>query len=141
MPVMRRIALSCIRFYQLAVSPWHQPCCRFVPSCSRYAYEAYSRFGFFRASFLTLKRLLRCHPFGGYGYDPVPDAPSAATGPAGSVQDSAPSIFTSTDGNIHHHGKQTRHAGCGPLSGGAFGLELPVPDAEKAPAAAPGHHI
>jgi putative membrane protein insertion efficiency factor len=133
---MRRIALSCIRFYQLAVSPWHQPCCRFVPSCSRYAYEAYSRFGFFRASFLTLRRLARCHPFGGYGYDPVPDAeaPDAAPGRPGRV----PTLFTFTDGNDHHHGKQTRHAGRGPLPGGAFGMEFPVPDTKTRPAADPG---
>ena len=138
MAVMRRIALSCIRFYQLAVSPWYQPCCRFEPSCSRYAYEAYSRFGFFRASFLTAKRLLRCHPFGGCGYDPVPDAPAPVAGTGARRVRRAPSLSTFTDGNDHHHGKQTRHAGRGPLPGGAFGMELPVPLAENRPAADPG---
>ena len=48
--------------------------CRFVPSCSQYSYEAVERFGLARGSWLTLKRLLRCHPFSGkFGFDPVPD--------------------------------------------------------------------
>ncbi|QLA18018.1 membrane protein insertion efficiency factor YidD [Desulfolutivibrio sulfoxidireducens] len=138
---MRRLALSSIRFYQLAVSPYHLPCCRFVPSCSQYALEAFTRFGFFRAAALTLTRLLRCHPLGGYGYDPVPDGPPVSGGAVRCGTKCAPSLFTSTDGNTHHHGKQTRHAGRGSLPGGAFGLELPVPDPKdppEAPGAQPG---
>ena len=48
------------------------PCCRFSPSCSAFAREAVKRYGIFRGFLLTIHRLLRCHPFGGWGYDPVP---------------------------------------------------------------------
>jgi putative membrane protein insertion efficiency factor len=54
--------------------------CRFEPTCSRYARTAMLRFGVGRGGYLTLRRLARCHPLGGYGYDPVPDAPSAGSG-------------------------------------------------------------
>jgi putative membrane protein insertion efficiency factor len=72
MPLQRKIALLCIRFYQRAVSPHFPPSCRFVPSCSAYAYEAVEKYGIIRGSFLALKRLLRCHPLHPGGYDPVP---------------------------------------------------------------------
>lgn len=62
-----------IRCYQVAVSPWLRPSCRFLPSCSQYAYEAIGRHGAWRGGILGAKRLLRCHPFGAKGgYDPVP---------------------------------------------------------------------
>ncbi|MDR1446622.1 MAG: membrane protein insertion efficiency factor YidD [Treponema sp.] len=72
MPLQRKIALLFIRFYQRAVSPHFPPCCRFVPSCSVYAYEAVEKYGIIRGAFLALKRLFRCHPFHPGGYDPVP---------------------------------------------------------------------
>jgi putative membrane protein insertion efficiency factor len=65
-----------ITWYQVAVQ--HRPSpCRFVPSCSTYAAEAVAEHGAARGSFLALRRLLRCHPWGGHGYDPVPPSRSA----------------------------------------------------------------
>lgn len=61
-----------IRFYQLAVSPLFPPSCRFTPTCSAYAIEAIRIHGPLRGSWLALRRILRCHPWGGSGYDPVP---------------------------------------------------------------------
>ncbi len=61
-----------IRGYQWLVSPWLGPCCRYQPSCSGYAMEALDRHGAMRGSWLALRRLSRCHPMGGSGYDPVP---------------------------------------------------------------------
>jgi uncharacterized protein len=65
-----------LRAYQLFVSPLLLPSCRFLPSCSEYAAEAIERHGAGRGSMLALRRLARCHPWGGSGYDPVP-APGA----------------------------------------------------------------
>lgn len=70
--MFRGIFLGLIRFYRRAVSPFTAPSCRFTPSCSAYAQEAVNRYGAGRGGWLTLRRLLRCHPFGGKGYDPVP---------------------------------------------------------------------
>lgn len=61
-----------IRAYQLLISPLLLPSCRYLPSCSDYAAEAIARHGPFFGSWLALRRLLRCHPWGGSGYDPVP---------------------------------------------------------------------
>ncbi len=61
-----------VRFYQLCISPLTPPSCRFTPTCSQYALEALRKHGLFKGSYLTVKRLLRCHPWGGSGYDPVP---------------------------------------------------------------------
>lgn len=69
---MARILLSLIRFYRRWVSPMTPPSCRFMPTCSAYAEEAVQRYGGIRGGWLALKRLLRCHPFGDSGYDPVP---------------------------------------------------------------------
>ena len=63
-----------VRAYQLLISPALPPRCRFLPSCSDYAMEALAKHGAARGSWLALRRLLRCHPWGGSGYDPVPDA-------------------------------------------------------------------
>ncbi|MDR3303722.1 MAG: membrane protein insertion efficiency factor YidD [Treponema sp.] len=68
----QKAALLVIRFYQYALSPHFPPCCRYVPSCSAYAYEAIEKYGAGRGIALALKRLLRCHPFHPGGYDPVP---------------------------------------------------------------------
>ena len=65
--------LSCgVRFYISAISPHIKPCCRFLPTCSAYALEALQRHGAARGLYLSIRRLLRCHPWGGSGYDPVP---------------------------------------------------------------------
>lgn len=69
---VRMLALWVIRLYQKGISPYFPPCCRYVPSCSAYAYEAVQKYGICRGFVLTLKRLLRCHPFCPGGYDPVP---------------------------------------------------------------------
>lgn len=60
-----------IRFYRTCISPLKPPTCRFSPTCSQYALEAFRRHGPFKGLYLTVKRLLRCHPWGGHGYDPV----------------------------------------------------------------------
>ena len=64
--------LVLIRAYQWTVGPALPRSCRFEPSCSRYAYTAIDRYGPVRGTWLTLKRLARCQPWGGSGYDPVP---------------------------------------------------------------------
>lgn len=61
-----------IKFYQGAISPHFPASCRFTPTCSQYAVTAIHRHGPVRGLWLALKRLLRCHPWGGSGYDPVP---------------------------------------------------------------------
>ena len=70
---MRTVLLALIRFYRKGVSPWLPPTCRYTPTCSGYALEAVGRYGAARGAWLTVRRLLRCHPWGGSGYDPVPD--------------------------------------------------------------------
>jgi putative membrane protein insertion efficiency factor len=67
-----RVALVLLRGYKLLVSPLFTGACRFHPSCSSYAADALKAHGLTRGSWLALRRLLRCHPFGGSGYDPVP---------------------------------------------------------------------
>ncbi|MFI3321108.1 MAG: membrane protein insertion efficiency factor YidD [Rikenellaceae bacterium] len=61
-----------IRFYQLSISPLFPPSCRFTPTCSAYSLQAYRKHGFFKGTYLTIRRISRCHPWGGSGYDPVP---------------------------------------------------------------------
>jgi hypothetical protein len=68
-----------IRAYQLTVSPLLPPSCRYLPSCSEYAIEALARYGPLRGGGLSLRRVARCHPWGGSGYDPVPPAKSPAS--------------------------------------------------------------
>lgn len=69
---MKRFVLALIRFYQRHVSPTLPPNCRFVPSCSQYAYEAIVKHGLWKGGWMGLKRLSRCHPLNPGGYDPVP---------------------------------------------------------------------
>ena len=61
-----------IRFYQIAISPLLGPSCRFTPTCSEYARQAIVKHGPFKGLWLAVRRLLRCNPWGGSGYDPVP---------------------------------------------------------------------
>lgn len=64
--------LALIKFYQNCISPLLPPTCRYTPTCSQYAVEAIKKYGPLKGGWLALKRILRCHPFGGSGYDPVP---------------------------------------------------------------------
>lgn len=72
-PVARLLALP-IRAYRLVASPWVGHGCRFLPSCSAYALEALETHGAWRGGWLALRRIARCHPWGGEGHDPVPPA-------------------------------------------------------------------
>jgi uncharacterized protein len=71
---MRHLICLVIRAYQLCISPWLGAHCRFYPSCSQYGLDAVREHGSLRGSWLTFRRLLRCHPFHPGGYDPVPHA-------------------------------------------------------------------
>ena len=66
-----RLAIALIRLYQVLISPWLPPACRFWPTCSRFACAAIARYGLRRGAWLSLRRLARCHPFHPGGYDPV----------------------------------------------------------------------
>ena len=68
---MRRVAIGLIKFYRFAISPMLGINCRFHPSCSAYAEEAFYTYGFFKGVYLTSRRLIKCHPFHPGGYDPV----------------------------------------------------------------------
>ena len=70
---MKYLGIWLVRFYRKFVSPHKKPCCRFTPSCSAYALEAFEKRGFFVGFGLTVRRICRCNPFGGHGYDPVPE--------------------------------------------------------------------
>ena len=61
-----------IRLYQLIISPWLGPKCRFTPTCSQYAIEALQKYGPIKGLWLSARRIARCHPWGGSGHDPVP---------------------------------------------------------------------
>lgn len=69
----KRFLLSLIQGYQLYISGLHPGCCRYTPTCSRYALQAIERFGVLRGSLLAIWRVLRCNPFSRGGYDPVPE--------------------------------------------------------------------
>ena len=68
-----RILRGLVRVYQYGVSPAFSPCCRHLPTCSAYAVEAITAHGALRGGIMSLKRLLRCHPWGTSGFDPVPE--------------------------------------------------------------------
>ncbi len=69
---MKHLLIGLIRFYRLAVSPYFPPRCRYTPTCSAYAEEAVRKHGAFKGGWLAAKRIGRCHPWGGFGPDPVP---------------------------------------------------------------------
>ncbi len=73
----RKIAVfpfvALIKFYKVCISPFLPSACRFVPSCSQYGLESFQKHGPIKGFYLTARRLLRCHPLGGSGYDPVPN--------------------------------------------------------------------
>lgn len=71
--MLKKVFLTIIRFYQLIISPLKPPTCRFYPTCSHYGMEAVQRFGALKGGWLTIKRILKCHPFHPGGLDPVPE--------------------------------------------------------------------
>jgi len=73
--VLRRLLMGLVQVYRLCLSPWLPPRCRYLPTCSEYALEALARHGAWRGSRLAARRIARCHPWGGSGFDPVPDIP------------------------------------------------------------------
>ena len=76
MQILKKIAtfivLLPVHFYRYCISPLTPASCRYTPTCSQYAIEAVKKHGPFKGGYLAIKRILRCHPFGGSGYDPVP---------------------------------------------------------------------
>jgi len=70
--VPKTIALQLLRGYKFAISPWFGASCRYRPTCSEYAMQGIEVHGVLRGSWMTIGRLLRCHPFAAAGYDPVP---------------------------------------------------------------------
>ena len=75
--MMRIVCVGAVRAYQLFVSPLLPPACRFYPSCSEYAAQAFAAHGVLRGGWLAARRLLKCHPWHAGGFDPVPEAKSA----------------------------------------------------------------
>lgn len=71
--IIRQLLILPIIFYRKAISPMLPSSCRYVPTCSQYAIEAIRKHGAVRGLWLAVRRILRCHPWGGHGYDPVPD--------------------------------------------------------------------
>lgn len=69
---MKWFSIKFIKIYKGIPGPWHSAC-RYYPTCSDYAIEAISKYGFVKGWWLAIKRICRCSPFGGSGYDPVPD--------------------------------------------------------------------
>ena len=78
--LLTAMIVGLVRAYQVVLSPLLGDCCRFTPTCSRYCIEAVRIHGPFKGSWLTLRRLLRCRPYGPSGYDPVPPPASRMTG-------------------------------------------------------------
>ncbi len=74
---VRAAAVIPIRIYKYCISPLLPPACRYRPTCSSYALEAILRHGIVRGGFYAIRRILRCHPWGGCGYDPVPPLPDS----------------------------------------------------------------
>ena len=69
---MKKLLMGVVGIYRSWISPLTPPSCRFNPTCSAYAMESLERHGALRGSWLSVRRILRCHPWGGSGYDPVP---------------------------------------------------------------------
>ncbi|HCL01917.1 MAG TPA: membrane protein insertion efficiency factor YidD [Lachnoclostridium phytofermentans] len=73
MNVMKRILIEIVKLYRKYISPMKRvPTCRFTPTCSEYALEALQRYGAIKGSYLSVRRILKCHPFHKGGFDPVP---------------------------------------------------------------------
>jgi uncharacterized protein len=70
--LLAKFFILLIRIYQYTISPLLPPSCRYVPTCSAYGVEAITKYGPFKGGWLTIKRISKCNPWGGSGYDPVP---------------------------------------------------------------------
>ena len=68
---MKKVLISCIKFYRKFISPLKRPSCRFYPTCSQYTLEAIEKYGALKGGFMGVKRILKCHPYNKGGYDPV----------------------------------------------------------------------
>ncbi len=77
---MQKILIGCLQLYRMLLSPYLRQSCRFTPSCSAYALEALRVYGTMRGSILSVRRLLRCHPWCAGGYDPVPQREECTRG-------------------------------------------------------------
>lgn len=76
-----RALIVAVRAYQWCLKPLLGPRCRYLPTCSEYAVEAVARHGALRGGWLALRRILRCHPLGGHGFDPVPPTCVSSSSP------------------------------------------------------------
>lgn len=70
--IFSALIVGLVKFYQLAISPWLGRSCRYSPTCSQYMVEAVNEWGPLKGFWMGIKRIGRCHPWGGHGYDPVP---------------------------------------------------------------------
>lgn len=68
---IRNMLIGAVRFYQRAISPHKRSCCRYTPTCSEYAIQAIEKYGAVKGCYLAIRRILRCNPWGGSGYDPL----------------------------------------------------------------------
>jgi putative membrane protein insertion efficiency factor len=71
--IISLLFIALIRFYQLFISPWTPATCRYTPTCSTYSIQALQKHGAIKGSYLAVKRILSCNPWGGHGHDPVPE--------------------------------------------------------------------
>jgi len=87
---MRSLAVAAVRAYRRFISPLKPPCCRYLPTCSEYAVEAFQIHGVVKGGWLSTRRICRCHPWGGHGYDPVPPVSPTGSAPAAEAPSPAP---------------------------------------------------
>lgn len=69
---LKKLMILIIKIYKYLISPWLPNACRYEPTCSQYGIEALNKYGFIKGLYLLVKRISKCHPWGGHGYDPVP---------------------------------------------------------------------
>ncbi|MBN2830432.1 MAG: membrane protein insertion efficiency factor YidD [Candidatus Cloacimonetes bacterium] len=72
MRLLNSLPILLLQLYKRLISPMFPPTCRFTPSCSTYSLQAFRKYNFFKATFLSLKRIIKCHPFHPGGFDPLP---------------------------------------------------------------------
>ncbi len=121
--VGRALLIPPIRFYRRFISPALPPACRYIPSCSQYAIEAIDLHGPVKGSWLATRRICRCHPWGGHGWDPVPGSPDAGDG--------VPVAGSQEEGKRGGRGRSDRARSSGLLLAAAMGLALATGCAER----------